>query len=371
MLLHAPPQDMVGMSPLPTPSLPFPSLLPSRSSSPGVDLCCFPVPCPQKTSPAPPQPCCLPAAFPHPAPPSLGQVVPAGWRGPQPRCSPPTGVSTSPAPHPTAVGCARPRTPNSITGHVPQCHHGWDTVAGGPQTQPGPHCCSGAGTSGRHPWGRVPPPRCHPCHIPDPCQALSSWGPCEQGVPLRHGAGARGPPERQIPSTSYRRSLDLVSSWCEAVITLISSGIAFPPCANFVSTVTSPRGVHALGPAAESEAEAAKPGAPKPTQKQGPPPPSLGHPQTLVPHVHREPFCPLAALPEGSGCSPRSQGGAFAPIPPGCRAGARGGSQRPAVGLGARRAWALSSLRVLAVTQYPPDVRAIWEETIKASGNGY
>lgn len=60
MLLQPPPQDTVGTSPLPTPSLPCPSLLPLGSSSPGVDLCCFPAPCPQKTSLAPPQPCCLP-----------------------------------------------------------------------------------------------------------------------------------------------------------------------------------------------------------------------------------------------------------------------------------------------------------------------
>lgn len=32
---------------------------------------------------------------------------------------------------------------------------------------------------------------------------------------------------------------------------------------------------------------------------------------------------------------------------------------------------ARSLLLVFAVTQYGPDVRAIWEETIKASGNGY
>lgn len=41
------------------------------------------------------------------------------------------------------------------------------------------------------------------------------------------------------------------------------------------------------------------------------------------------------------------------------------------VGLGAGRARARSSLLVFAVTQYLPDGRAIWEETIKASGSGY
>lgn len=41
------------------------------------------------------------------------------------------------------------------------------------------------------------------------------------------------------------------------------------------------------------------------------------------------------------------------------------------VGSAAGRARAGSSLRVFAVTQYLPDGRAIWEETVKASGNGY
>lgn len=58
-------------------------------------------------------------------------------------------------------------------------------------------------------------------------------------------------PELPVFSTTYRSSLDLMSSWCEAVITLISSGIAFHPSANFVSTVTRLRGACACVPAGE------------------------------------------------------------------------------------------------------------------------
>lgn len=314
-----------------------------------------------------------PALLPSPIllPPALARWSLGDGGDPNPAAVPPPGSAHPQLPTPLllAVPDRGPQAPSP--GTSPSATAGGTRWRGDPrpQTLPGPRCCSGAGTSGRHPRSRVPPPRCHPCHVPAPCQALSSRGPCEPGVPPRRGAGARGPPERQIPSTSYRRSLDLVSSWCEAVITLISSGIAFPPRANFVSTVTSPRGVHALGPAAESEAEAAKPGAPKPTQKRGPPHPPSATPK---PYVHREPFCPLAEVSRGPWVLPKvPRGGHLHQSPPGRRAGARGGSQRPAVGLGACQAWALSSLRVLTVTQYPPDVRAIWEETIKASGNGY
>lgn len=109
--------------------------------------------------------------------------------------------------------------------------------------------------------------------------------PGSPGVPPQQNLGFKhSPQQRLIPSTSYRRSLDLVSSWCEAVITLISSGIAFPPCANFVSTVTSPRGVHAPGPMAQSKAESK---ALKSPQNQGTPRNPSAAPQPQCP-VHSD-----------------------------------------------------------------------------------
>lgn len=140
----------------------------------------------------------------------------------------------------------------------------------GPQTQPGPHCCNGASTSGRHIWGHVSPlAQCHPwwrLTQPIPSATKVAWSP---------GAGVQSPPEQLIPSTSYRRSLDLVSSWCEAVITLISSGIAFPPRANFVSTVTSPRGVRVLQARWRQEPQ-------QPNQAPQNHPETRGHPQIPI-----------------------------------------------------------------------------------------
>lgn len=94
-----------------------------------------------------------------------------------------------------------------------------------------------------------------PVHSPQLNVTLASDTSATTEAAWSRGIGIQSPPERLIPSTSYRRSLDLVSSWCEAVITLISSGIAFPPRANFVSTVTSPRGVRALGARRRQEPE--------------------------------------------------------------------------------------------------------------------
>lgn len=111
-------------------------------------------------------------------------------------------------------------------------------------------------------------------------------------MPPRKPRGPReiriqSPPERLIPSTSYRRSLDLVSSWCEAVITLISSGIAFPPRANFVSTVTSPRGVRALRARRRQEPQ-------QPRQAPRNQPETRGHPQIPTPG---SPASPVLLVP--------------------------------------------------------------------------
>lgn len=187
------------------------------------------------------------------------------------------------------------------------------------------------------------------------------------------GIGIQSPPERLIPSTSYRRSLDLVSSWCEAVITLISSGIAFPPRANFVSTVTSPRGVRALRARRRQEPQ-------QPHQAPRNQPETRGHPQIPTPQGLSQPSAPPAEVHKSPRCFPASQGNHLLP----------GASTRlwgEGSGWGERdrrlvvpkctgsfrnsKAWARSLLLVFAVTQYAPDVRAIWEETIKASGNGY
>lgn len=121
-------------------------------------------------------------------------------------------------------------------------------------------------------------------------------------VPPRKARGPRkiriqSPPERLIPSTSYRRSLDLVSSWCEAVITLISSGIAFPPRANFVSTVTSPRGVCALRARRRQEPQ-------QPQQAPRNQPETRAHPKIPTPRSPASPVELHKSLP----CFPTSQG---------------------------------------------------------------
>lgn len=183
--------------------------------------------------------------------------------------------------------------------------------------------------------------------------------------------GIQSPLERLIPSTSYRRSLDLVSSWCEAVITLISSGIAFPPRANFVSTVTSPRGVRALRARRRQEPQQPHQ-APRNQPETGATPkrqPPGAQPACLL--VHR--FIRVLLVSQhlkGVICCwehPSSSGGREwlgerdrRLLVPKCTGRFRNS-----------KAWARSLLLVFAVTQYAPDVRAIWEETIKASGNGY
>lgn len=170
-----------------------------------------------------------------------------------------------------------------------------------PQTQPGPHCCNGASTSGRHIWGHVSPlARCHPWwrvtqSIPSATKV--AWSP---------GAGVQSPPEQLIPSTSYRRSLDLVSSWCEAVITLISSGIAFPPRANFVSTVTSPRGVRVLQARWRQEPQ-------QPNQAPQNHPETRGNPQILTSQGLSQPCFSHAEVQEGPWCFPPSQRGHLLP----------------------------------------------------------
>lgn len=115
------------------------------------------------------------------------------------------------------------------------------------------------------------------------------------------GIGIQSPPECLIPSTSYRRSLDLMSSWCEAVITLISSGIAFPPRANFVSTVTSPRGVRVLRVRWRQEPQ-------QPHQAPRNQPETRGHPQTPTPQGLSQPCAPRAQVHKSPRCFPTSQG---------------------------------------------------------------
>lgn len=80
---------------------------------------------------------------------------------------------------------------------------------------------------------------------------------------------------------------------------------------------------------------------------------------SLFPNISRESFVAGSihpALGEGSGWEERDR----RLVVPKCTGGFRNS-----------KAWARSLLLVFAVTQYAPDVRAIWEETIKASGNGY
>lgn len=203
MLLHTPPPPkyMLRLSPLPTPSLPCPSLLPAGSSSPGAELCCFPAPCPQKSSPAPPSPrsCCLPAAFPHPAPPGLGQPVPEGRRGPQPGRSPPSWVSASPAPHPAAAGCAGPRTQSGVTGHVPQCHRRWDTVAVGGGTTPDPKPSLGpTAAMGPAQLGGTPGAVRHHLGVTGATSRPRARR-CPRAVPASQGRHRGKEPEREVP----------------------------------------------------------------------------------------------------------------------------------------------------------------------------
>lgn len=161
----------------------------------------------------------------------------------------------------------------------------------GPQTQPGSCCCNGAGTSGAvHPPSSVSPLVTSDTAHPD----------CHRSLVVP-GSWSSKSPERLIPSTSYRRSLDLVSSWCEAVITLISSGIAFPPRTNFVSTVTSPRGVRVLGARQRQEPW-------QPNQAPRNRPETRGHPQIQAPWELSQPRSPHAEVQEGPQCFPPSQG---------------------------------------------------------------
>lgn len=246
----------------------------------------------------------------HPAPFGLGQLVPVGWgAGARGRARPGRGD-----PDPAAVSlpagsaCSRLRNKSDTSVKRSRCRMPW---AGGappaapahpnplqsssqePQTHPkpslGPAAVTGpahlGGTSGAM-LGVTLGGKCR-----RPSQVPPKWrGPRELGFKVS--------PEWLIPSTSYRRSLDLVSSWCEAVITLISSGIAFPPRANFVSTVTSPRGVRALGARRRQE----------PNQTPRNRPETGGRPQIPTPQGLSRPRSPPAEVPEGPWCFPPSQG---------------------------------------------------------------
>lgn len=189
----------------------------------------------------------------------------------------------------------------------------------------------GSGSTSCHPLSTDPPPKQlprDPKHTQGPIPSLkptAAVGPAHLGgtsgavhapSPMSHwrvtqapprkprGPGEIGiasPPERLIPCTSYRRSLDLVSSWCEAVITLISCGIAFPPRANFVSTVTSPRGVRALRARRSQEPQ-------EPHQAPRNRPETRGHPQNPHPQRPGQPRAPRAEPHKSPRCFPASQG---------------------------------------------------------------
>lgn len=181
------------MSPFPTPLLPCLSLLPSGSSSPGVDLCCFPVPCPQKTSPAPPSPAASPQPSPIPLPPALARW--SLWDGGDP--------------NPTAVpppGSAHPQLPTPLLLAVPDR---------GPQTaSPG---TSPSATAGGTRWRGDPKPSLDPAAAVGPAHLGGTPGAgchhlgvtrvtsqprarlCPRGVPASEGCHRGEEPEREVP----------------------------------------------------------------------------------------------------------------------------------------------------------------------------
>lgn len=192
MLLQPPPQDMLGRSPLPTPSLPFPSLPPLGSSSPGVDLCCFPAPCPQKTSLAPPQPCCLPpSCSPQPWP-----GGPWGMEGtPTPLQSPHRGQHIPSSPprcfwlcrteDPKRHHRARPPVP-------PRVGHG-----GGGTPDPKP-CLGPAAAVGPAHLGGTPGAGCHHRGVTRVTSQPRARR-CPRAVPASQGCHRGEEPEREVP----------------------------------------------------------------------------------------------------------------------------------------------------------------------------